>query len=89
MYKYQLRKEICYVEDVGIAEVYFLNGMPFLYDELDELHQYDSGLIRLAEMHPLITVEELTTNSEYLIMEEAHPLIFEVPCDEESIYPPL
>lgn len=89
MYKYQLRKEICYVEDVGISEVYFLNGMPFVYDVLDDLHQHDAGLIRLAGMNPLIRVEELTSNSEYLIMEECHPLIFEVPCDEQSIYPPL
>jgi hypothetical protein len=88
-YKYKLRKEIRYVEHVGLAEVYCLDGMPFLYDELDELHNYDAGLIERASVHPLVSIEELTRNSEYLIMEECHPLIYEIPCDEQSIYPPL
>ena len=73
----------------NVVMMYFLNSMPFTWDDLTEEEEADPSVVIQANNNLTYTPEDLFRSSAYLIMEEAHPLIFEVSCDEESIFPPL
>lgn len=86
---FQVRCDYRYVNGVGIVLVYFLNGMPFVYDNIDDMSREDPYVKACADAEPTINIEHLTKNSEYLMMEELHPLLFPVELDEVSVLPPL
>ena len=69
--------------------MYFLNGMPFVYDDISEAEKEDSYVKAIAGAEDPLDVEQLTKNSEYLMMEELHPLLFPVELDEVSVLPPV
>lgn len=85
---YRVRCDYRYVNGIGIVLVYFLNGLPFVYDDISDDERNDPFIKICAEEEPSLDIEDLTKNSEYLMLEELHPLIFPVELDEISILPP-
>ena len=85
---YKLRCDYRHVNYIGIVLVYYLNGMPFVYDDISEEERNDPYVKAIARSEDAIDVEQLTKNSEYLMMEELHPLLFPVELDEISELPP-
>ncbi len=85
---FKVRCEYRYVDTIGIVLVYFFNGMPFVYDDIDEMEQEDAYVKACANAEETLTTEHLTRNSEYLIMEELHPLLFPIELDVLSVLPP-
>jgi len=85
---FKVRCEYRYVDTIGIVLVYFFNGMPFVYDDIDEIEQEDAYIKACANSEETLTIEHLTRNSEYLIMEELHPLLFPIELDVLSVLPP-
>ena len=85
---FKVRCEYRYVDTIGIVLVYFFNGMPFVYDDIDEIEQEDVYVKACANSEETLTTEHLTRNSEYLIMEELHPLLFPIELDTLSVLPP-
>jgi len=85
---YKVRCDYRYVNYVGIVLVYFLNGMPFVYDDIADIEKDDPFVKALAYSEPPLDVEELLRNSEYLMIEELHPLLFPIELDEVSVLPP-
>ena len=87
--EYQVRSEYRFVDTVGIVLVYTLNGMEFVYDDITEQELLDPMVQAVAANEPVLTIETLIRNSEYLIMEEMHPLLFPVELDPQSVLPPV
>ena len=86
--EYQVRSEYRFVDTVGIVLVYTINGMEFVYDDISEEELMDPMIQAVASNEPILSVETLIKNSEYLIMEELHPLLFPVELDKYSELPP-
>jgi hypothetical protein len=86
--EYQVRSEYRFVDTVGIVLVYTINGMEFVYDDISEEELMDPMIQAVASHEPILSIETLTQNSEYLIMEELHPLLFPVELDKYSELPP-
>ena len=75
---YKLRCDYRHVNYIGIVLVYYLNGMPFIYDDISEEERNDPYVKAMAGSEDAIDVEQLTKNSEYLMVEELHPLLSEL-----------
>ena len=86
--EYRVRSEYRFVDTVGIVLVYTINGMEFVYDDISEEELMDPMIQAVASNEPILSVETLIQNSEYLIMEELHPLLFPVELDKYSELPP-
>ena len=86
---YRVRCDYRYLNGIGIVLVYFLNGMPFVYDDITDAEREDPYVKACAEAEVTLNVEHLTKNSEYLMMEELHPLLFPIELDETSVLPPV
>ena len=70
-----------------IVKMYFINQVPFTFDELPEGHLYDKDLRKLADKQRSFDPEDLFKSSFYLIDEEAHPLLFEVDLENPQDLP--
>ena len=56
-----------------IVRMYFLNNIPFTFDELPVGHLYDKDLIEIASKSQSYNIEDVYRGSSYLVMEECHP----------------
>jgi len=65
-----------------IVKMYFINHVPFTFDELPEGHLQDEDLRKIADQNRSFEIEDLYQTSFYLIAEEAHPCLF--PMDLEN-----
>jgi hypothetical protein len=87
--EYQVRSEYRFVDTVGIVLVYTVNGMEFVYDDISEEELMDPMVQAVASCEPVLSIETITRNSEYLMMEEMHPLLFPIELDSQSVLPPV
>ena len=80
---YKIYSDYRFLTKVGLCRIWYLNGLPFTFDEVDEPTQ---DLLQLAHSQMNISVDEIMKASEYLVIEQCHPIIFEldeVVCEEE------
>ena len=85
---YQISQAYCwYNNGTMIVKMYFINQIPFTFDELPDGHIYDDDLKRLADKQRTFEPEDLYKNSFYLIDEEAHPLLFEMDLENPQDLP--
>ncbi len=85
--KYKITSHYCYHEGI-IVDMYFINGVPFTFDDIPTVMQ-DDPYIQIEAENNYYSAEEMYNWSNYLIMEECHPLLFELdlenpeelPCD--------
>lgn len=76
---YRISTAHCWYNDGSmIVKMYFINEIPFTFDEMPDGHLDDLDLIREADKNRTFDPEDLFKNSFYLIDEEAHPLLFEM-----------
>lgn len=61
-----------------IVEMWFIMGMPFTFEELPQSVQELEEVKLDAETQKRYTMEELYRVSDYLIAEEAHPILFDL-----------
>ena len=66
-------KHVWYNDDREIVKMYFLEGIPFTFDEMPDGHLYDKDLIEEANKHWSYEIEHVYKGSEYLILEQMHP----------------
>jgi len=86
--KYKITHAYCwYNESSMIVKMYFINEIPFTFDELPDGHLYDQDLIKLADQQRTFEPEDLYQNSFYLIDEEAHPCFFPVELENPEDMP--
>jgi hypothetical protein len=85
---YQISQAYCwYNKGTMIVKMYFINQVPFTFDELEDGHLYDKDLRKLADKQRSFDPEDLFKSSFYLIDEEAHPLLFEVDLENPQDLP--
>jgi hypothetical protein len=81
-YEYKITKKYCWYDcetHSMIVKMYFINGMPFTFDELEDGQVYDRELIEEAKNYnKSYTPEDLYKCSFYLIDEEMHPMLFPI-----------
>ena len=70
-----------------IVRMYFLNHIPFTFDELPEIARNLPEVEQTADQNKRWSAEELYRASMYLMMEEAHPLMYEMEVDKPELLP--
>jgi hypothetical protein len=70
-----------------IVKMYFIQDVPFTFDELPEGAIYDKELIEIANKYYHYEPEDLYKNSFYLIDEEAHPCLFDLELENPEDMP--
>ena len=61
--------------------MYSINGIPFTFDELEDLEQTKEDLPTIkmiADYEQKYNTEDLYNNFAYLMQEQVHPLMFEL-----------
>jgi hypothetical protein len=76
-YHYRITSSYCYHEG-EIVDMFFINGVPFTFDDIPLIMQDDPYVQIEAENNPTYCTEEMYKWSNYLIDEECHPLLFEL-----------
>jgi DNA-directed RNA polymerase subunit H (RpoH/RPB5) len=61
-----------------LIKVYCIEGVPFSFDYLPEIAKNDPVIFSEANQKMGIKVDQMVKWSDYLIAEEAHPLLFEM-----------
>ena len=80
-------KYVWYNKGTQIVLMYFINQVPFTFDELSDDSITDLELIKLADGERRFDAEDLYLSSQYLILEECHPLMFEVELENPEMLP--
>jgi hypothetical protein len=80
-------KYVWYNKGTQIVLMYFINQVPFTFDELPDDSITDLELIKLADGERRFDAEDLYLSSQYLILEECHPLMFEVELENPEMLP--
>lgn len=86
--KYRIDAKYCwYNKGSQIVLMYFIQNIPFTFDELPEESIQDLELIKLADQEKRWEPEELFLCSFYLIDEECHPCLFELDLENPEVMP--
>ena len=85
---YRIDTAYCWYDNASmIVKMYFINQVPFTFDELPDGHLYDQDLCKEADKNRSFEVEDLYRNSFYLIDEEVHPCLFPVDIENPEDMP--
>lgn len=68
-----------------IVKVFFINNIPFTFNELIEIEQQNPEIIEEADKNKIYTPEQFFLSSFYLIDEMCHPCIFELDLENPEI----
>jgi hypothetical protein len=86
--KYRIETAYCwYNRGSQIVLMYFINHIPFTFDELPDCAMQDLEVIHLADQQLRYEPEDLYRTSFYLIDEECHPMLFEVKLENPEMLP--
>ena len=67
--------------------MYFIEGFSFTFDEVSEDEENDLTALNIANTNKTYSYLDLYKESGYLIMEEAHPCLFEMDIENPEILP--
>ena len=85
---YRIDTAYCWYDNGSmIVKMYFINQVPFTFDELPDGHLYDQELCREADKNTSFEPEYLYRSSFYLIDEQAHPCLFPVELENPEDMP--
>ena len=77
--KYKISTKCCWFRGGSmIVKMYFINGMPFTFDELPDGHLRDADLIKEADESRTFDDADMYQYYSYLVEEELHPCLFSV-----------
>jgi len=86
--KYRIdTRYVWYNEGTQIVLMYFINQVPFTFDELPDDALYDLELVEIADNERRYEPEDLYKTSFYLIDEQCHPLMFELELENPEMLP--
>jgi len=86
--KYRIDAAYCwYNKGTQIVLMYFINYIPFTFDELPDCAMQDLEVIHLADQQLRYEPEDLYRTSFYLIDEECHPMLFDVELENPEMLP--
>ena len=70
-----------------IVFMYFIQNVPFTFDELPEIAKDDLEIVSLADQERRWTIEDLYKAWSYLMHEECNPLVFELELENPELVP--
>tara|TARA_B100000427_G_scaffold129305_1_gene107590 strand:- start:45 stop:344 length:300 start_codon:yes stop_codon:yes gene_type:complete len=86
--KYKITTHCCWFRGGSmIVKMYFINGMPFTFDELPDGHLEDQELIKEADKYRTFNDDEMYQYYGYLVEEELHPCLFPVELENPEELP--
>ena len=86
--KYKISQAYCwYNKGTMLVRMYFINNIPFTFDELPDECKTDLDIIKKADEQIRWDPEDLYQKSFYLIDEEIHPCLFEVELENPEDMP--
>ena len=92
---YKITTRFCWFDDgKKIVKIFFINEMPFTFDELPDGHLWDEELCRIADENRTYDPLDMYKAFSYMVEEEVHPEFFpveienpeELPSDMEFYY---
>jgi len=84
--KYKITSKYCYYNN-EIVEMYFINNVPFTFEDLTSIQQEDPYVQVEASSNQEYAPEDLYKTSFYLIDEECHPCLFPVDLENPEDMP--
>ena len=87
--KYQIDTKYAWYQHEGdqLVLLYLIQNTPFTFDELPELAKQNPSVIQLANSYPRITAEVMYRASMYLMMEQCHPMMYELELENPELLP--
>ena len=67
--------------------LYLIQNVPFTFDELPEIANSHPEVLQLAESEKRWTPEEMYRSSMYLMLEECHPMLYELELANPELLP--
>ena len=84
--KYRLdSRYVWYNQGTQLVLMYFINYLPFTFEELPPESLYDLKMIEVADKERRFEPEDLYRTSFYLIEEECHPCLFELELENPEL----
>ena len=83
---YKITSNYCFHKGT-IVDMYFINGIPFTFDNITAIMEDDPYVIMEAKDKVSYDPEDMYRWSNYLIMEECHPLIYELELESPEAMP--
>ena len=84
--EYTLSQAYCFYMG-QVVRMYFIQNLPYTFDELPQIVQDHPSVQTQALGHRDYDDEDMYQWSNYLIMEEMHPLLFELPIQNPELLP--
>jgi hypothetical protein len=72
-------------EETFIIKTYYINSIPFTFDELPSIIQDDPEIVEKANLQLTMTPEIFYQKSFYLIDEQCHPCLFEMDLENPEV----
>ena len=67
--------------------MYFINGIPYTFDDVEESIYYDHEIIEWADGNTKYDIDDMYKASQYLIAEQCHPLLFDLELENPELLP--
>lgn len=85
---YQIQHAFCWFNNqTEIVKMYFINHVPFTFDELAKDAHLNPQLVEIANNQHRFTTNDLYKSSFYLIDEQCHPCLFDMDIDNPEDMP--
>ena len=88
--KYRIQTSYCWYEtceETLLVKMYFINYIPFTFDELPSICYDDPDVLMEANKNKVWDQEELYRASAYLAQEECLPLVYELELENPEELP--
>ena len=87
--KYRIDTKYAWYDHEGdhLVLLYLIQNIPFTFDELPELARQNPSVIQLANSYRRWTAEDMYRASMYLMMEECHPMMYELELENPELLP--
>lgn len=84
---YKVTTKHILTDEEGVVKAYFLNGIPFTFDSLDDETKEKEAVLAEVIDSPTVSIELIHQKSAYLLEEGLHPMLSGIELDPESTLP--
>ncbi len=86
--KYKIETKFVWLNDTSnLVLMYFIQGIPFTFDDAEEEYHFNYDIIDAANNSPTYTLDELYKASSYLVTEECHPMLYDLELENPELLP--
>ena len=86
--KYTIDTKYCWHnKKTKIVLMYFIQNVPFTFDDLPEFAMHDAEVIELANSSKCYEEEDLYRSAVYLLLEECNPLLHDLELENPELLP--